>query len=254
LDEIESNEPKIFQNGVIHLIKDVINSLFRWSMTSQRLAPAFPESKWLLIPTVMALLSFNIVLICENILRFGSLFGLLLDVIGASILAIPDVPLLWRRTYSGRLQYAKDSLNGNGIGGFSVLHRPGISFHSHHNYTGFLQLIDALEPIMEEGLSELAHSTYFINSNLDLSDIDTVSKTQSADIALFNNSRDNHRNGYAGWSSGVMEPDSSQFFVPINMVNKRLRSRIEKQKSRIRRTGLSLLILGFLQQILFSYI
>lgn len=208
----------------------------------------------MLFPTILALIALNAVLICEDFLRFGPLIGLLVDIVGASILAVPDVPLLWRQTYSGRLQYAKDSLNGTGTGDFSVLHRLGISFHSHHNYTGFLELVDALEPILQDGLSELTHDIYFINDDLNLSEIDTVTQTHSADVGLFHNPRDGNKTGYAGWSSGFMVPDSVKFFIPSNIVNKRLTSKIAKQKSRIRRAGLGLLVLGFIQQILFSYI
>lgn len=223
-------------------------------MTNQKITPTFPEARWLLIPTILVLLFLNAVLICENVLRFGPLMGLLIDILGALILAVPDVPLLWRQTYSGRLQYAKDSLNETGVGGFSVLHRPSVSFHSHHNYTGFLELVDTIEPVLQDGLSELAHNTYFINDGVNVSEISTIAQTHSADVGLFNNSRDNDRTGYAGWSSGVMVPDSAQFFVPANAINKHLTSQIAKQKSRIRRAGLGLLILGFIQQIIFSYI
>lgn len=220
-------------------------------MTNQRPVPAFPKARWLLIPAILLLLFLNAVLICGGFLRFGPLMGLLIDITGASLLAVPDVPLLWRQTYSGRLQYAKDSLKGTGEGSFSILYRPGIRFHSHHNYTGFLELMDSLEPILQDGLGEHTHNTYFIKDGLNLSEIDSVTQTHSTDVGLFNNPRDSDRTGYAGWSSGIMEPDSAQFFVPTNIVNKRLTGQIAKQKSRIRRAGLGLLILGFIQQTLF---
>jgi hypothetical protein len=216
------------------------------------LAPAFLKARWLLISIILVILFVDSILICGDILKFGPLIGLLIDVIGASLLAVPDVPILWRQTYSGRLQYAKDTLEQTGAGGFSVLNRPGVDFHSHHNHTGFLEFSDTIESILEEGLGEHTHSTYFVNDDIDLSEIDTVQKTRSGDIALFDDPRDGDRTGYAGCSSGGMVPDTAQFFILTNRVDQRLTSKIAKQKSRIRRAGLGILILGFIQQIIFS--
>lgn len=215
---------------------------------------AFPKARWLLVPAILALLFIDVILIYENILGFGSVIGLLIDVIGAILLAVPDVPVLWRQTYSGRLQYAKDSLKRTGAGDFSVLNRPGVEFHSHHNYVGFLEFIDVLEPILEDGLSEHTHGTYFIDEDIDLFETDTVTQTHSGDITLFDNILDGEKSGYAGWSSGVRVPDTAQFFIPTNRVNQSLTSQVAKQKSRIRRAGLGILILGFAQQIFFACI
>lgn len=210
-----------------------------------------PKSKVVLPPFVVALAVFNLLLVYNGLTNAGIAAGLLIDVLGATILAIPDIPNIWRYTYSGRLNYAKETLDRTGRGGFSTLCRPGDSPTERETTTGFLELLDVISPIDQSKLGRHTHSLYFAEDDLSHDEIARIEVGSSQDITLFEDLPSTETAGYKGWKSGIATPSSAVFFYPKNLIDKSVNSQIKKYRARIRRIGLSVLIIGFLQQFVF---
>lgn len=204
-----------------------------------------------LIPAFVLLFVIDIAILYGYPLFWGILVGLFMDVVGAIILAIPDTRFIWIQTFSGRLNYAKETLDGTGRGGFSVLCRPGKSPTEKETEIGFLEFLEVITPLLEDGVSSHAHGLHFVEEGLDPDEIDRISAGSATDVALFDDLPDSSPTGYKGWTSGRGTPYSAVFFYPKRRVDKEINSQVEKYKTRIRRLGLVILISGFIQQLMF---
>jgi len=209
-----------------------------------------PKSKLVLLPLITTLTFLNLVLVYNYWTSVGVAVGLWIDIIGASILAIPDIPNIWIYTYSGRLNYAKETLDRTGRGGFSTLCRSEDSPTGRETNTGFLELLEVISPVDQSILGSHTHSVYFVKDDVDADEIARIEMGSSQDPSMFENLPDTETTGYKGWKSGIATPATAAFFYPKNLIDKSVNSQIKKYRARIRRLGLSLLIIGFLQQFI----
>ncbi len=77
-------------------------------------------------------------------IEYFVLFGLLLDIIGATLIAVPDIPFFRKYLYCGRLKIAKRSLNvviGTPVVSSPVPEKSGI-YHAQGGITGFEELTE----------------------------------------------------------------------------------------------------------------
>lgn len=209
-----------------------------------------PRSRLVLILLIITLTLFNLVLVSNGWTSAGVAVGLCIDIIGAFILAIPDIPNIWIYTFSGRLNYAKETLDGTGRGGFSTLCRSEDLPTGRETNTGFLELLEVISPIDQSKLGNHTRSVYFVKDDVDADEIARIEVGSSQDPALSEDLPDAEITGYKGWKSEVATPSTAAFFYPKNLIDKSVNSQIKKYTARIRRLGLSLLIVGFVQQFI----
>jgi hypothetical protein len=210
-----------------------------------------PRTRWVLFPSIIFLIGIDSLVLFYYPPFWGVLLGLLIDIFGATILAVPDIPAIWHQTFSGRLNYAKETVDRTGRGGFSTLCRSGSAPTQKETETGFPELLEVITPLIQDGLSDHTHGLYFVKDGWDADDINRIEVGSSLDIALFEELPETELTGYKGWTTGPGVPDTAAFFYPKNLTDKEINRQIEKYTTRIRRLGLAVLVTGFAQQFVF---
>jgi len=210
-------------------------------------APRTPRFKWIGAIVIFGLILLNAVAICvPSLLPWRQPVGLSLDIIGAILLVIPDVPYFWRRLYGGRLEWGLEKLDETyDIPGY--LHSPRKSDDQdpgHETYTsGFDEILDALRrsfSAREEGPEPLRAP------DIDWDKVDQLSFEPKMVDQNGTKIRE-ERFFLRTWPSNAVVDDFNADWIRwhINRV-------IDLHKRRIRRLGLGLLIIGFTQQLLIS--
>lgn len=176
--------------------------------------------------------------------------GLLLDVIGAAILAIPDIPIIHRLFFSGMVQHAVDHLEPGWKGEENILVEPGVDE----------RLVDSLyivEDVSGEAISE---------SDL-LKDVHRVHEPSTEGFnelrrAFHEGTNDALWNHVFGFKAYEDENGEHKIYVLHNRDGEpevklhghfdnpftSIKSKLRRSDARFRRTGLTLLIGGFLLQ------
>ena len=233
-------------------------------MTRSSATPRFPKTRWIVLILLLPLGGLDLYLLCTT--DWGLTFltlGIILDVIGASVVAIPETPLIDRYTFAGKLRKAKDHLETEWNSG--PLCRPGLASFSNDQEKGFYETCETLQ-------SRLKRTNTL--TDLDWSD---VTRLSVQDRGLRNRSA----------TSSILvrnEEDNDRYWLPLNRINRilpealgtrewliishngngelgeesviwsmiefSLRQEISDQDGRTVRAGLALLSIGFLHQLI----
>ncbi|WP_135826971.1 hypothetical protein [Halorussus ruber] len=151
-------------------------------------------------------------------------FGLLLDIFGATLIAVPDVPWLSELLGAGSLKRAREQMEAEGVTEDDV------------GFSDLETILNGIPPVSDIGTQ---------NGGENYAEIIVNSKT-----------------GYPGqvnftWGEEYVEARYAQDadyddmdYYPVGEVYRIIRSRVRKQATRIRLSGLFLLASGFSLQLL----
>jgi len=151
--------------------------------------------------------------------------GLACDILGALILAVPDVPLLAQRFEFGRLRRAREKMESEGVQARNV------------GFDGLLASIEGIEPIEQASADDIGDDVVEIV-------IDRRTGLAASDI-------------YFHWGEEYVEaryePDGDYDeadFYDTGEVYRRIREKVDGKATRVRVTGLFLLAGGFTLQFI----
>lgn len=189
------------------------------------MAIRFWKTRWYLGCLLPIIFIVDVILFCR--LGPGSLavFGLVLDIQGALILAIPDIPTLRNRTVQGMLKSDRRNLDQDEFG-FSAKIDPAFfeeGFGTESQREGFSEFKSALRR---------QYSQRNDVGDYDWERIHTI----SAEVV----------NGKRIWKA--MTPDGSEFEWDYRYGKQFLRQEESEQEGRTRRLGIGLLLIGFMHQ------
>lgn len=201
-------------------------------------APKFPRTRWVVVAVILVSLPAYLLAISTNHPQtYLVLFGLVLDVVGAAIIAVPDIQIISRHSHPGQLRRALVTLNDR-ESGYSGLAAPNSDgFAGTMSSKGFFEVIETMELLYDEKALDKG------NDWADIASLMPIAKT-------------------GGQTTGNPTGTPERKFVGFDKENDRLitvdaitllssmRRRIEEMDGRFRRGGLSILISGFIVQIL----
>lgn len=169
-----------------------------------------------------------------------TILGLFLDIIGAVILSIPDLKIISRQFYGGRLRQALMTLQQEKYG-YSSLSPPEWKeggFRSMVDSTGFWEVVDVMSQIYDDS-SLSKGKTWNDISNLTAVENPTASehtteKLTPTSLAIV----------------GIDNGGTEVIVADAELVMSRIQKVIEEFNGRFRRVGVLLLVVGFSLQIL----
>jgi hypothetical protein len=191
------------------------------------------------MPFIALLFLINILIFCYGTWpKLVQEVGLLIDILGAVILAIPDVPLIWNRTYSGRLNKGFEELSKSF--GVAVLYEPEMAEELNFpddDHIGFDEILVTLRDTIYLDASD-PNSPIQSAPDIEWQDVYRMgigiaeSEPHDTELIFYNSAMEEEYS---------MGSDGSMWIIE---------QMIDRQKRRIRRAGLALLIIGFTQQLL----
>lgn len=201
-------------------------------------APRFPPTRALILPLLLILGFVDVLIYCTgNWPDWVQPIGLVTDIIGATVLAIPDVPVLWRRLYSGRLNQAYEQLTSRF--GVLTMYHPQYSKDNDFpksDYVGFGETVATIrDSINLQASSNLAG----------IDEVPDVDWEKSYRIGRAK-SEETGEDELIFYNVDGEEEFSLESDWPLSLLERM----ISQQKRRIRRCGLAILVIGFIQQLL----
>lgn len=205
-------------------------------------APLIPQAR-IALSVIPILLFIDILALCYPAIRpWSQPVGLGLDIFGAAILAAPDIPFIWNRTYPGKISLGIERLDNRwDIPGYLLSPRVDDGDDDDVYNTGFNEILNTL---WLKGIT-LAQSSIPTGNpfeNVEWGDIVrftfiTMEDEEEEQFLMFGPEKDDeHRNENADWVRSVLDDF------------------ISAHERRARRLGLGLLIIGFTQQLVGLYI
>ncbi len=201
-------------------------------------APRFPPARTFVLPLLLILGFVDVLIYCTGDWpNWVQPIGLATDIVGATVLAIPDVPIIWRRLFSGRLDQAYHQLTSRF--GVLTMYHPKIGKDKHFpesDYIGFDETIATIRDTIQlqassdnPGITEVP--------DIDWENIPRIARAKSEDTG---------EDALIFYNTEMEEAYSIGSDWPLSLLERM----IDKQKQRIRRCGLMILIIGFIQQLL----
>jgi hypothetical protein len=174
--------------------------------------------------------------------------GLIFDILGASVLALPDMAIeaIRRLTYGGRLKIVNDNLiqgwdiaDPKHIGGENY---PPPRYYQPGGVHGFSDFID----LLKKRYSDEDDPDY---TQEELSELKFIRTIQTSDY------EDDVMKGVPYMPGDPAGLPTADFEVNRrNMLERTLQPEIERQDSRMRRAGILVLIFGFLHQFIANFV
>jgi hypothetical protein len=164
------------------------------------------------------------------------LFGLGLDVLGAVIIAIPDIQIISRYFHPGRLRRGLITLN-NRESGYSGLGAPdsdGVAGVVRSD--GFFEVIETMELLYDDKALDEGDDWGAVSSLM------PITKTRSETDGNATGSTEREFVGFDEDNNRLITVDGITLLSSV-------RRRIEEMEGRFRRGGLFILVSGFLVQI-----
>lgn len=201
-------------------------------------APKPPRTRWIVVAVVLLSLPMYLLTICtDHPQTHLILFGLGLDVFGAAIIAIPDIQIISRYFYPGQLRRGLVTLNDR-ESGYSGLAAPDSNgFAGVVCSDGFFEVIETMD---------LLYDDKALGEDGDWADIQSlmpIAKTGGATDGNFTDTTERKFVGFDKDNNRLITVDAITLLSSV-------RRRIEEMEGRFRRGGLSILVSGFIVQIL----
>ncbi|WP_256299903.1 hypothetical protein [Haloarchaeobius salinus] len=196
----------------------------------------FPNPENVLLLVLIGVAVVDVALVTTDSLGTLLAVGLILDIIGAAVLAIPDIPSLRRYTLAGGLRTKRRELRD-----MSTVFRPVWSAKEGVE-TGGLYRSDVENP-SPDGEIRFERLRAVIEDEIPDDDWDLYWE----DVVKFEH--DSAQEDPFGPYICAIDSDKREEKIGRNLVSDILREREEKEHGKARRIGLSLLIFGFLHQM-----
>lgn len=167
--------------------------------------------------------------------------GLLLTTVGAVVLALPDVPSVWRHTYAGRIKSGKISLTQWEGPRFLLKPKGNEGKYDKRLYHyGFYSILDSIRQRLYD-MTTGPGPVY-------LPDEQIWTDTEMMQREIRVNALDEEEEKLIGYKT-TSDKGPETFSHEMWWVNSILNDVQQAQESRMRRLGILLIILGFLQQL-----
>lgn len=201
-------------------------------------APNPPRTRWIVVAVVLVSLPVYLVAISsDHPQTYLVLFGLGLDVLGAAIIAIPDIRIISRYFHPGQLRRGLVTLNDR-ESGYSGLAAPDTDgFAGVVSSEGFFEVIETME---------LLYDDKALDEDDDWADISSLMPIAKTGSATDGNPTDTTERKFVGFD----EDNGRLITVDAITLLSSIRRRVEEMEGRFRRGGLTILVSGFIVQIL----
>ena len=199
-------------------------------------APEPPKTRWVILSvTALVLLVAPCLLVSSHPQAQLGLFGLGLDILGATILAIPDITLISRYTYAGQLNDGLQTLT-NRESKFDGLAAPGSQgFKGMLSSAGFYEVVYVIQHLYDDKA---------LNEDDNWDDIQMVATQRQSTT----NESPTQFEVTAQVITAYDTESTPVFCGDGPTIQSAIRQQVEDMNGRFRRAGLFVLITGFVLQ------
>ena len=230
---------------------DTLQGRLGWDLDlpPERVSISAPRSIHLIFLAVVLLRVDAVLIYFEAAAVLGAV-GVLIEIAGAVLIAIPEINLLENYTRAGKLRHVYTMLSPGW--GFSTLIHPGSVMPGTSNQKkGVIDLIDVFTSDTEEESSEASETESIVEVKEDWNNVNSISIEEEVPRVLDPKIEMNHLAPFLViWSR---DPGEITSVTPWIWAERKIQEEIRRQEGVFVRFGVILLAIGFSQQLI-SYI